>query len=417
MIVAEYIIETPFDLDVVATTIAGEQSSGTFVRVEGETDELRARAGAKVLSIVELESYSEPSLSSNYLNLKGISGPYKRAKIKIGFPQDNIGKNLPTLAATVTGNLYDLGELTGLRLINLKFPNSFRKLFAFPSAGVSGTRKQMDVQKRPFFGSIIKPNIGMNCEQIADLVETLCEAGVDFIKDDEICANPIHAPLKERIPAVMSRVRKYQDKTGRKIMIAFNITDETDAMRRHADLIQNEGGNCAMVSMNWVGLSALQSLRASTPLMLHGHRNGFGGMSRCAALGMSALAYQALYRLTGLDHMHVHGMGGKFCDDDAEVASAARDCLTPLSDLNDDVVLPIFSSGQWAGTLPATQKATQSNDFMFLSGGGILAHPDGPKAGVTSLHEAWEAISAGKSLGEYAVNGSALYKALEFYGD
>ena len=32
------------------------------------------------------------------------------------FPIANVGANLPTLAATVSGNLYDLGEVTGLRL-------------------------------------------------------------------------------------------------------------------------------------------------------------------------------------------------------------------------------------------------------------------------------------------------------------
>ena len=36
----------------------------------------------------------------------------------ISFPIANVGTNLSTLAAIVAGNLFDLGEVTGLRLEN-----------------------------------------------------------------------------------------------------------------------------------------------------------------------------------------------------------------------------------------------------------------------------------------------------------
>lgn len=416
MIEATYLIETPYDPEQVALSIAGEQSSGTFVAVANETDELRARAAAKVLSVQELGSLDKPSLPSAFLEQKAVRGPYRRARIVVGFPSENIQANLPTLAATVTGNLYDMGETSGLRLIHLKLPASYRQQFALPRAGISGTRALLAVPKRPLFGTIIKPNVGMYSDQIADLVEMLCEAGVDFIKDDEVCADPVHAPLRERIPAVMDRVRRYRERSGRNVMVGFNISDETDAMRRHADLIAAEGGYCAMVSMNWVGLASMQSLRSGTDLVLHGHRNGFGGWSRHPALGIAAQPYQALYRLTGVDHLHVHGIGGKFCDDDQEVAEAARSCHLPLGgDSAEDTVLPVFSSGQWAGTIPSTHAAIQSADFMFLAGGGILAHPMGPAAGVESLHQAWQAVEAGVPLHRHAQSAPELQSALSFY--
>jgi ribulose-bisphosphate carboxylase large chain len=418
LIEARYLIETPFEPEKIATIIAGEQSSGTFVRVAGETDELRERCAARVLSIRELAPADHPSLQSAYLTARGINGPYRRAEVRVGFPVDNIGHNLATLAATVSGNLYDLGEVTGLKLMDIKLPKAYRDLYDYPVAGTKGTRERMKVHDRPFFGTIIKPNVGMRTHDIADLVEQLCEAGVDFIKDDEVCANPASAPITDRIPAVMERVRAYRDRTGRDVMIAFNITDETDAMRRHADLIAEHGGSCAMVSMNWTGLSALQTLRGSTDLVLHGHRNGFGALSRHPLIGMAFPAYQTLYRLTGMDHMHVHGMGGKFCDEDSEVQASAQICAEPLAPGNgdEDHVLPVFSSGQWAGTVPATFDAVGSADFMFLAGGGILAHPSGPKAGIMSLRQAWDACEAGVSLEKHATSHSELAEALTFYG-
>lgn len=413
---ADYLIETPLDPARVADIMAGEQSSGTFVRVANESDALRARSRASVLCIEELEAVTQPSLPSAWLMRSGIPGPFRRARVTLSFPLANIDANLPTLAATVAGNLYDLGEVTGMRLLSLRLPASYRARFELPRHGVAGTRALTQVADRPLIGTIIKPNVGLSAAETATLVRELCEAGVDFIKDDEVCANPAHAPLAERVRAVMAEVRGYRERSGRPVMVAFNITDDFDAMRRHADLVEKEGGSCVMASINWCGFSALQALRRATPLVLHAHRNGYGMMSRDPALGMSFQAYQTLWRLTGVDHMHVHGLAGKFAQSDAEVIESARDCATPLTAKYDDAVLPAFSSGQWAGTVPATFDAVRSTDLLFMSGGGILAHPDGPSAGVTSVRQAWAAVQAGTPLAVYAEHMPELRHALTFFG-
>ena len=45
---ADYLIETAFAPERAAAVMAGEQASGTFIAVPGETPELTARAGARV---------------------------------------------------------------------------------------------------------------------------------------------------------------------------------------------------------------------------------------------------------------------------------------------------------------------------------------------------------------------------------
>ncbi|WDZ96996.1 ribulose-bisphosphate carboxylase large subunit family protein [Herbaspirillum sp. WKF16] len=411
---ADYLIETPLDPAAVAEVMAGEQSCGTFVRVEGETDQLRRRARAVVEAIDELEGVARPSLPNAWQQRQGMAGPYRRARIRISFPVENVGPNLPTLAATVAGNLYDLGEVTGLRLLDLTLPASYRRRFDLPRQGIAGTRKLAGVADAPLLGTIIKPNVGLSPEETGELVGRLCEAGVDFIKDDEVCANPSHAPLEQRVRSVMRRVRAWREKSGRNVMVAFNISDDLDSMRRHAELVEREGGSCVMASLNWCGYSAIQSLRRSTPLALHGHRNGFGMMSREPLLGMSYPAYQALWRLAGVDHLHVHGLNGKFSECNDEVVQSARACLAPMSD--GDAVMPVFSNGQWAGTVHPTFEAIDSSDVIFLSGGGILAHPDGAGAGVASLRQAWDAARAGIALDEYAKQAPELQRAIGFYG-
>ncbi len=413
---ATYFIETPLDPAQVAEVMAGEQSCGTFARVAGESDELRARARATVLRVDELEPSAIPSLPNAFLARNGVRGPWRRARVELSFPVANVGANLPTLAATVSGNLYDLGEVTGLRLESMTLPPSYRARFDHPTLGLAGTRAATGVAAGPLVGTIVKPNVGLSPAQTAELVASLCEAGVDLIKDDEVCANPAHAPLEARVKAVMSVVRVHAQKTGKHVMYAFNITDEVDAMRRHADLIAAEGGSCVMLSLNWCGLAAVQTVRRHTRLALHGHRNGYGALSRHPLLGISFQAYQTMWRLAGVDHMHVHGLQGKFAQADDEVIESARQCLTPLGKGLDDRVLPVVSSGQWSGTVPATWEAIGTDDVAFMSGGGILAHPDGPAAGVRSIRQAWAAATAGVPLTEYAHDAPELARALVFFG-
>ena len=415
---ATYLIETPLDPGAVAEVLAGEQSSGTFVRVAGESDALRARSRATVDSVEELEPLARPSLPSAWLERRQPQGPWRRARVTVSFPLANVGKNLTALAATVAGNLYDLGETTGLRLQRLQIPQAFRNRFERPRHGIAGTRALAGVASGPLVGTIIKPNVGLSAADTAVLVADLCRAGIDFIKDDECCADPEHAPVAERIRAVMAAVRRHQDETGKRVMVAFHVSDEHEAMLRHAELVQREGGSCVMVSLNWVGLSSLQALRRHTDLAIHGHRNGYGMWSRHPALGIDFQPYAMLWRLAGVDHMHVHGLAGKFAQDDEEVRSSARDCVTPLADPADvsDVVMPAFSSGQWAGTLKPTLDAVPSADLMFMCGGGILAHPMGPAAGVMSVRQAWTAWQQGQSVAEAAAAQPELRAALDFYG-
>ena len=415
-VLASYLVETPLDPAAVAEVMAGEQSCGTFTRVEGETDALRERARATVESIELLDTADSPALPNALLERKGTRGPWQRARIRIAYPVANIGANLPTLAATVAGNLYDLGEVSGMRLETVHVLPGYRARFERPALGIAGTRRVTGVAEGALVGTIIKPNVGFSAEQTAELVARLCAAGVDFIKDDEVCADPDHAPLAQRVPAVMAAVRAHQDRTGKHVMVAFNITDETDAMRRHADLVAREGGSCVMASLNWCGYSAIQTLRRHTPLALHGHRNGFGALSRHPLLGIGFQAYQTLWRLAGVDHMHVHGVQGKFAQADAEVIASAHDCYTPLADGTDDAVLPAFSSGQWAGTVPATWDAVRRDDLLFMSGGGILAHPDGAAAGVASIRQAWQAVRAGTPLERASREAPELARALAFFG-
>jgi ribulose-bisphosphate carboxylase large chain len=421
-IIATYLIETAHPLEKAAASMAGEQSSGTFVAVPGESDTLRERHGARVERITELETVDTPSLPGSRPPRPpkggcGVSGPvnYRRAEVVLSFPLENVGPSLPNLLTTVAGNLYELSQFSGLRLMDIELPQAFAEVHPGPQFGIEGTRNLTGVYDRPIIGTIIKPSVGLSPEETADLVKTLAEAGLDFIKDDELIANPPYSPLEKRVEAVMRVVNDQAGKTGKRVMVAFNITGEIDEMRRHHDVVFKAGGTCVMVSINSIGLTGLTALRRHCQLPIHAHRNGWGIFSRSPYLGMSYIAYQKFWRLAGVDHMHVNGLRNKFCESDESVIASARECLKPL--LGGYRVMPVFSSGQWAGQAPDTYKALGSVDLMYLAGGGIMAHPGGPAAGVASLRQAWEAAISGQTLEDYTKDHLELGQAIERFGN
>src|SRR5688500_18171946 len=119
-IIATYRIETPLDPRRAAEILAGEQSSGTFVSVPGETEELRERFRARVENVIPVVAYDYPSLPGS--RAKGGAGgaggaggdatQYTRAEVTVSWPLENVGYNLPTLVSTLCGNLYELAEFS-----------------------------------------------------------------------------------------------------------------------------------------------------------------------------------------------------------------------------------------------------------------------------------------------------------------
>jgi ribulose-bisphosphate carboxylase large chain len=251
-------------------------------------------------------------------------------------------------------------------------------------------------------------------EQTADLVRQLGEADIDVIKDDELMADPPHSPLDQRVDAVMRVINELAERTGKKLMYAFNITDEIDNMLRHHERVLNAGGTCVMVSLNSVGLTGVSHLRRHCQLPIHGHRNGWGMMTRQPLLGIGFRAYQKLWRLVGVDHLHVNALENKFWEPDDSVVDSIRACLEPL--LSGFHAMPVLSSGQWGGQAPETYRRTGTTDIMYLAGGGIMAHPGGPGAGVRAIRQAWDATVAGVDLDEHARSHPELRGSIETFG-
>ena len=407
---ADYLIETAHDPAKAVEAMAGEQSSGTFVPVPGETPELKARAAARVerLEVVgEVDHASLPGSSAPAGSTRRVT-----ARATLSWPLENIGPSLPNLMATVAGNLFELKQFSGLRILDIRLPQAFAAAYPGPKFGVEGTRKLTDVRGRPLIGTIVKPSIGFTPQETADLVDVLCKAGIDFIKDDELQSDGPGCPFTERARAVMRVIERRADLIGNKTMYAFNLTGEVDEMRRRHDLIEKSRRHVRHGESQFSG--AQRNDRAWSPhATAHSRppeRLGLPFAAPRARLVPPSVAKVLAPR--GADHMHVNGLANKFSKSDESVVKSARACLTPMFADKPCVAMPVFSSGQTAKQAEGTLAALGSMDLIFASGGGIMAHPGGPAEGVRALREAFEAAAAGIPAERYASTHPALDGAL-----
>ena len=407
---ATYWLETGDDPRRAAEVIAGEQSSGTFVALATETPELKARSGARVERLEVLGESNAPSLAG------GMASPvYTRCTLELSWPIENVGPSLPNLMSTIAGNLFELRQVSGLRLTGLQLPPSFARAYPGPAFGIEGTRRLSGVEHGPLIGTIIKPSVGLSPDETAQQVRELVAGGIDFIKDDELQADGPRCPFDERVRAVMRVVNEHADRTGKKVMVAFNLTGDLDQMRWRHDLVLAEGGTCVMAVLNSVGLVGLHELRRHTQLPIHAHRAGWGYLSRCAELGWDYAPWQMIWRLAGADHLHVNGLHNKFSEPDDSVIAAARAVLAPVMPQAPMAAMPVFSSGQTGLQAAETYRAIGCADLIHAAGGGIFGHPGGIAAGVEAMREAWVAAIEGVPLAQHAEHHAALAAALEFW--
>jgi ribulose-bisphosphate carboxylase large chain len=400
---ARYLVETADDPRRAVEAMAGEQSSGTFVAVPGETPELKARFGARVDALEVLEDVATPSLPG------AKRGPvYKRAAVTLSWPLENLGPSLPNLVATVAGNLFELKQFSGLRILDVALPGAFSERYQGPQFGIAGTRRLSGIERGPLIGTIVKPSVGLSPDDTAALVTALAEGGVDFIKDDELQSDGPNCPFEARARAVTAALDRHAERTGKRVMYAFNVTGDLDEMRRRHDLVVSLGGTCIMASLNSVGLVGMIELRRHATLPIHAHRNGWGYLSRHPLLGWSYPAWSKLWRLAGADHMHVNGLRNKFSEPDDSVIASAKSLVTPMFADKPCVAMPVFSSGQTAAQAADTYSALGSADLIFAAGGGIMAHPDGIAAGVGAIRQAFDAAMASSSAGEPATSGQPM---------
>ncbi len=353
--------------------------------------------------------------------------------VKIAYPFHAFEEsNLPGLLASIAGNVFGMKRVKGLRLEDLYFPEKLIREFNGPAFGIEGVRKMLEIKDRPIYGVVPKPKVGYSPEEFEKLAYDLLTAGADYIKDDENMTSPWYNRFEERAEIMARIIEKVESETGEKKTWFANITADIRDMETRLEILADLGLKHAMVDVVITGWSALEYIRDLAEdygLAIHGHRAMHAAFTRNPNHGISMFVLAKLYRLIGIDQLHVGTAGaGKLEGGKWDVIQNARILRENhyKPDENDVFHLeqkfyhikpafPTSSGGLHPGNLPMVIEALGPNIVLQL-GGGTLGHPDGPAAGAKAVRQAIDATMQGISLDEYAKTHKELARALEKWG-
>lgn len=260
-------------------------------------------------------------------------------------------------------------------------------------------------------GTIVKPKIGLNAKDHAQVAYKAWLGGCDVVKDDENLSSQKFNRFEDRLKETLKLKEKAEKITGEKKMYMINVTAETKEMLRRAKLTQDAGNEYAMVDIITVGWSALQTLRdADFNLVLHAHRAGHAAFDRNAEHGINMKVIARISRIIGIDQLHIGAAVGKMFETHEEVLETRKALVDDLYGVKK--VFPVASGGLEPLMIPELYK-TFGKDIIMQFGGGIHGHPNGTVSGATAARQAIDATLKNISLEKYAQSHKELKQALE----
>ncbi len=406
----DYYLECRGDPRVAVAHFCSEQSTAQWHRV-GSDEDLRGTFGAKVVEL-HIEA---TGLEFSYGVTAPGTGDVHACRVTIAHPHCNFGAKIPNLLSAVCGEGTFFSPGTPLvKLLDIRFPESYLAAFDGPRFGVAGVRDLLQIYDRPIFFGVIKPNIGLAPEEMAQLGLQGWLGGLDFAKDDEMLCDTDWCSLERRSALLGAARRRAEAETGVRKGYLANITDEVHRLSELHDVAVSNGANALLINALPIGLSAVRMLAQHSRVPLVAHFPMFAAMSRLACFGVSTLVLTKLQRLAGFDVIIMPGFGGRMFTSDEEVCRNAQACLEPMGTLRPS--LPVPGGSDWAGTLKQVYDKLGTTDFGFVPGRGVFGHPMGPRGGAASIRQAWDAIRSGVPMNEHARQHDELRAAMAAFG-
>jgi ribulose-bisphosphate carboxylase large chain len=302
----------------------------------------------------------------------------KEGEVTIAFPCVNIdfvGDGVSQLLCQTMGGQLDIDTIRDCHILDLELPEEVeKKYFLGPKFGIEGIRKFTGATDKPLLGGIVKPKVGLNSATLLEVVKQLVEGGVNFIKEDEIMANPSSCPLEERVPLICNYLK------GKNVVYCFCINGDADVVLERAKYVAAQGGNGVHVNF-WSGLGIYKRLRElNLPLFVHYQKSGITILTdKRNPFHIEWTVICKLAGLCGVDFIHA-GMIGGYSDNGKD------EMLEVLKVLHKYRVMPALSCGMHPGLVEAIRTEI-GIDWMANCGGAIHGHPQGTFAGAKAMRQ------------------------------
>ena len=332
--------------------------------------------------------------------------------VRIAYPIElfELG-NMPNMLSSVAGNVFGLKDLKNLRLNDVRIPEEIVTSFKGPKYGITGIRRLVDVYHRPLIGTIIKPKLGLNPKDHAEVAFNAWVGGCDIVKDDENLSSQKFNPFDDRVVKTLDYRDKAEEQTSEKKIYIPNVTSETNEMLKRTQFVVDQGGEYVMIDILSCGFSALQTLRdQDLDIVLHAHRAGHAAFTKNPKHGIAMRVIAKLSRIVGVDQLHVGAAVGKMSETREEVLMSCEALKEKMSKLRR--VMPVASGGLHPALVPSLIDIF-GIDFVIQAGGGIHGHKDGTVAGAKAMRQAVDATVEHIELEEYATTHRELQVALE----
>ena len=404
LVVMYYVEETKNNLKKASEEIAKESSIGTWTEVATMSKDLAQRLKPSVFHIDQ-----------------------QNRIIKIAYTEELFeAGNIPQILSAIAGNIFGMKVIDNLRLLDINFPNSILHSHKGPKFGIDGIRELLGIKNRPLLGTIVKPKVGLDEEQHAQVCGQAWLGGLDIVKDDENLTSMKFNQFKRRVSKTLKVRDNIENETGEKKIYMPNITAKLSDMMSRADYVLENGGEYVMLDIVTVGFSALQEIRDyldERNLVIHAHRAMHAALTRNPQHGLTMLVLAKLMRLIGMDQLHTGTIVGKMEGDRVEVQEINKNLTSQkitgnnIRTLDQDwdslkPVLPVASGGLSPLHVPELIRLL-GKDMVFQFGGGCHGHPDGTLAGAKAIRQAVEASLDGISLEECSVKNSELRRAID----
>ncbi|MCX6750800.1 MAG: ribulose-bisphosphate carboxylase large subunit, partial [Candidatus Pacearchaeota archaeon] len=351
----------------------------------------------------------------------------KEKRVRIAYPLElfELG-NLPEVLSSVGGNIYGMKSVKYILWEDLRIPEKMLKSFKGPRYGIEGLRKIMNIPKRPFLGTIVKPKVGLDEKEHAKVAYEAWIGGCDIVKDDENLTSQNFNHFKKRFLLTIKACKEAEKKTGEKKVYLINCTAESEEMKKRIKFVEENGGNYIMLDILTLGWGALQTARNFTRLPIHAHRAGHAMYDRNPNHGMSMEVIAQLARMVGVDTLHIGTIYGKMTGSKKEVLHIEKEIETQFTPqtkkyleqkwYNIKPVLGVASGGVYPGMVDKLLNA-MGNNIVIQAGGGVHGHPDGTIAGAKAMRQSIDAVMKNKTLKEYSKTHEELKRALENWGE
>ncbi|MBD3255208.1 MAG: type III ribulose-bisphosphate carboxylase [Candidatus Lokiarchaeota archaeon] len=347
--------------------------------------------------------------------------------VKIAYTQELFeAGNMSQILSAIAGNIYGMKALKNLRLLDVSFPRDIIKAYRGPKFGIQGIKNLTKVTNRPLLGTIVKPKVGLNEKEHAQVCGQAWKGGLDIVKDDENLTSMTFNKFEKRIEETLKIRDKLENETGEKKIYMPNITAPVSTMKERADFVIECGGEYIMIDILTIGFSAVQEIREyldDKNVVIHAHRAMHAALTRNKKHGMTMLSLAKIMRLIGVDQLHTGTVVGKMEGGKREVLEINK-AITGSNFLGNDEtlldqnwanmkpILPVASGGLSPLDIPELIEIL-GKEMVFQFGGGCHGHPEGTESGAKAIRQAVDALLGGYKLEEYAKKHSELQKALD----